>query len=733
GRHMLNGYGTSENTVAISTNVFGPDTSPKNIGRPIENVHCYVLDQGLQPVPIGVPGDLYVAGVGVSSGYLNRPELTAQCFFPNPYFQEALRNPIMYKTGDLVRRLKNGDMEFIGRVDFQVKIRGHRIECDEVGTAIGNLEGVKSCLVLPIPQGATHRLIAYLIPEAGTELDIGALREMTADLLPNYMVPAAFVVLKEFPRTPNGKVDRRALPIPEGGGERDNVAYVKPRNALEETLCKVWSQTLGVEEVGVKEDFFHLGGDSLSCMEMLAAAEEVGLRMQVTDVREHSTVENLAAHLKSQSRSVEDPGFPEPVTAQGLGAFPMPRNALMMHRLEESMRATGAAVEAMPTRWDFFGPLNREALREALRFVIGRFDTFRLRVEERDGGVWLTPLSGDLTPAWEAIDPADLDSTMSAWSMEPLKTTEPSCQFRLFDLGGDCHALCLRGTHLLFDAWSSEVLLDALASAYNAFCAGTTPKEPPATSLRTFTEWYHRLIDDGYLQKSQAFWTAEMAQSRPLYPSPPRPCAKRNPYQCLTAMKPIPAERMNQLKTLCQAHRGTLFEGCLTVYQLMLAKRSQDNRPLTAFVTALRDRKALQSVIGSLTNRMYFSTEVPQNRAFSETLNRVKKGLIAVQNHSYWPVWEAVDPHGLGVPDLFFHYVARSDGSGPNFQGVTLKQQPLAPPQYWSLGLALQVIDHNEHPTLLCMARAGFCDELFLEEFMEDYLACLDEVLQASN
>ncbi|HEU0077432.1 MAG TPA: phosphopantetheine-binding protein, partial [Longimicrobiaceae bacterium] len=268
--------------------------------RPILNTRVYVLADALHPVPVGVPGELCIGGAGVTRGYHGRGEMTAARFVPDPFAGE--RGARMYRTGDRVRWLADGTLEYLGRTDFQVKIRGFRIELGEVEAALLALEGVREAVAAVRGEPADPRLVAYVVGE-GVE-DAARLRAGRRERLPEHMVPAAFVALERLPLTPNGKVDRGALPDPQWGSA--GRGYVAPRSRTEEVLCEIWSQLLGVERVGVEDDFFDLGGHSLSATQlMFRAREALGVEITLRMLFERPTVAGLAEAVADGSASDE--------------------------------------------------------------------------------------------------------------------------------------------------------------------------------------------------------------------------------------------------------------------------------------------------------------------------------------------------------------------------------------------------------------------------------------------
>jgi acyl-coenzyme A synthetase/AMP-(fatty) acid ligase/acyl carrier protein len=290
---VVDGYGPTETTTfatsyRISTSEPVPETVP--IGRPLDNMRVYVLDRGLRPVPVGIAGELYVAGAGLARGYLNRPGLTAERFVACPIGGPGAR---MYRTGDVVRWTIEGELEFLGRADEQVKIRGFRIESGEVEAVLASHPGVAQVAVIAREdEPGRKRLVAYVVPVADEPVDLGHLRAYAATVLPEYMVPAACVVLDGLPLNANGKVDRRALPAPEFDVA---VGYVAPRSEAERVLADIWAAVLGAERVGVEDDFFELGGDSLRSMQLtsrMKAAFDVSLTLR--DVLTVRTVSALA-------------------------------------------------------------------------------------------------------------------------------------------------------------------------------------------------------------------------------------------------------------------------------------------------------------------------------------------------------------------------------------------------------------------------------------------------------
>jgi acyl carrier protein len=263
------------------------------LGRPVANTQAYVLDGRMQPVPVGVEGELYLGGAALARGYLNRPALTAERFVPDPFGREV--GDRLYRTGDVVRYGADGEVEFVGRVDNQVKVRGYRVELGEIEAALLAQPGVGAAAVVLREGARDPQLVAYVVPEAGGTLSAGELRASLSVSLPEHMIPTAFVELEELPLTPNGKVDRRALPEP-GPGDARAGGYVAPRTAVEENLCDIWSEVLGVGRVGVEDNFFELGGHSLLATRVTSRVRErFGVEFQLRNLFEAPTVALLGA------------------------------------------------------------------------------------------------------------------------------------------------------------------------------------------------------------------------------------------------------------------------------------------------------------------------------------------------------------------------------------------------------------------------------------------------------
>ena len=320
GRRFFNAYGPTETTVCASMHLCDPARAePPPIGRPIGNFKLYVLDQNKQPVPVGVPGELYIGGIGLALGYLNRPELTAERIIPDPFSKRA--GARLYRTGDLVRYLPNGDVDFLGRIDQQVKIRGFRIELGEIESVLREHPGVVECAVVPKemgqassgPAGAegprSQRLVAYVVLIAGQEgqekqaPNADALRALLRQRLPEYMVPSAFVILEALPLMPNGKVDRRALPDPQQAAQGDR-ERVPPRTPTEKALAALWSELLGVEQVGAEDNFFDLGGHSLLATQLVSRVQEtMHVELPVRALFESPALSQLAQQIDTLHQS----------------------------------------------------------------------------------------------------------------------------------------------------------------------------------------------------------------------------------------------------------------------------------------------------------------------------------------------------------------------------------------------------------------------------------------------
>ncbi|MET8091479.1 amino acid adenylation domain-containing protein [Micromonospora sp. NPDC005220] len=498
---VLNLYGPTEITVAATgTEIDG--AAPVTIGGPIAGARVYVLDPALRPVPPGVPGELYIAGIGVTRGYHGRRGLTAERFVPDPYGPAGTR---MYRSGDLVRWTGAGQLDYLGRTDFQVKLRGFRIELGEIEEVLsGHADVGRAVASVHEFRPGDRRLVAHVMPAEGRAVDPAVLREHAAAALPGYMVPTAFVILNELPLNPNGKVDRKALPAPElGGGELSR----EPRNATEATLCRLFAEVLGLEQADVAESFFTLGGDSISSLQLVSRARQAGLRFSPRDVFTHRTPEALAAAVLAGQEAAE-PARPEATASDAVGDVPL---TPIMHWVRER----GGAIDQFNQTMSLPVPAGAGlgTVTSALQAVLDHHDALRMRLERlgEDFG-WSLEISPPGTvPAADCVHHVDAAALIAAGSTEAeldrrAVAEVAAAQSRLnpatgamvrcvwFDAGPQTPGrLTVVAHHLVVDGVSWRILLPDLQAALEAGTAGRpVVLEPVGTSFR---EWARRLTD----------------------------------------------------------------------------------------------------------------------------------------------------------------------------------------------------------------------------------------------
>ncbi|WP_143576536.1 non-ribosomal peptide synthetase, partial [Streptomyces acidiscabies] len=507
GRRLVNAYGPTECTVcATMSEPLAPDAGVPPIGGPIDGAVVHVLDFALRAVPDGVAGDLYVSGPGLARGYLGRPDLTAERFVAAP------SGARMYRTGDLVRRRPDGELEFVGRADDQVKVRGFRIEPAEVEAYLGQEPGVARCAVTTDDQ----RLVALVVPEDGAALDPVRLRDALAERVPAHLLPSAVVLVDDLPLTRNGKLDRAALTVPRTARTGTGRG---PRTPREEILCGLFADVLGVDAVGTDDDFFGLGGHSLTATRLVSRVRSVlGTELSVRDVFQAPTVAGLAALLESSGPSDVSGGA---VLGGGVRPERVPlsfaqRRLWFLDRLDGS----GAAYN-VPMALRFSGQLDRAALFGALSDVVERHEALRTVIAEDGEGPYQVILDAEsVSPEWvtQAVGEGELDSQLSAAAQRGFDLSgELPVRGFLFEVGVDEHVVLLVMHHIAGDGWSVGPLAADFAEAFVARCGGGVPEwEPLPVQYADYAVWQRELLGsendpDSALSRQVEFWREGLA------------------------------------------------------------------------------------------------------------------------------------------------------------------------------------------------------------------------------
>ncbi|PZS13434.1 MAG: non-ribosomal peptide synthetase, partial [Pseudonocardiales bacterium] len=506
---VVDGYGPTETTTFASSHRMRGDKSVPEavpIGRPLDNMLVYVLDGELRPVPIGVTGELHIAGAGLARGYWDQPGLTADRFVANPFGPPGSR---MYRSGDLVRWTTKGELEFVGRTDEQVKIRGFRIELGEVEAALARHEQVAEAVaVARTDDGGRKRLVAYLVPQGpaapnGERLSTATLREFLNQTLPDYMVPSVFVIVAALPLDANGKLDRRSLPAPDW--QPTDLGYQAPRSPSEQTLARIWAEVLGVERAGVNDNFFELGGDSILSIQVVSRARQAGLRLRSKDIFVHQTIAALAplvGTLDTPGEQLPPIDGPAPLTP-----------------IQRWFFSTYGALRhfTMSMLVELAEDVDENALQTAIEAVVTRHEALRLRFEQVDGQWRQQTGSAAASGVLERYDLSGLAEPQQQAAMEEAAAAARSdldlgtgrmIRTVLFGRGpGQRPGLFLTVHHLAVDSVSWRILLDDLDTAYQQAAAGAeVALESPGTAATT---WAHRLTEhvrSGALDGELEYW-----------------------------------------------------------------------------------------------------------------------------------------------------------------------------------------------------------------------------------
>ncbi|POM24997.1 Tyrocidine synthase 3 [Actinomadura rubteroloni] len=670
GRRLMNLYGPTEATVYITvTEALTPrgDGRPVPVGRPIVNTRVFILDAHLRPVPPGVPGDLYVAGPGLGRGYTGRPGLTGERFVACPFPGPAGPGERMYRTGDRARWTPSGDVDYLGRADQQVKLRGFRVELGEIETAFAEQPGVGAVAVVvreDVP--GEKRLVAYVVPDGGA-VDAAGLRASVASRLPDYMVPAAVVELAALPVTANGKLDRAALPAPDfapRGGRG-------PETPAEAALCALFADVLGLDAVGAEDSFFDLGGDSLTAMRLIGRIRAaLGAEVGVRDLFAAPTVAGIARHVdgaegaRAALTRRERPDVLPLSFAQ--------RRMWFLNRLEDA--GEGAAY-TLPLALRITGDLDVPALEAALADVAARHETLRT-MYSGDGEPHQVIVASGPSLAVEDVAADRLADALAAHAAERFDlAAELPWRVRLLRLGPSDHVLLVVAHHIAVDGWSMGVLGRDLGAAYTARAEGRAPEwEPLPVQYVDYALWERDVLGDGAAQLD--YWRDALAGAPAEIRLPfdrPRPATRS--FRGASAPLRVDAATHARLLDLAARNGSTLFMVVHAALAALLARTGAGTDLPLGTAVAGRGDAALDGLVGFFANTLVLRTDASGDPSFTDLLARVRAADLGAYAHQDVPFERLVEELNP----------ARSLARNPLFQ-VMLSVQSLPPThEQWAL------------------------------------------------
>ncbi|WP_345144491.1 amino acid adenylation domain-containing protein, partial [Dactylosporangium darangshiense] len=688
---LVNTYGPTEATVMSTAGLAVVDGSAPPIGSVLGNVRVQVLDRCLRPVPVGVPGELFIGGMGVARGYAGRSELTAERFVADPFSGDGGR---LYRSGDVVRWRGDGRLEFVGRADAQVKVRGFRIEPGEIEAVLREHAAVADAVVIADGDEADRRLVAYLVPaDAGVGVPgVEVLRSWVGARLPEFMVPAVFVELASLPLNVNGKVDRAALPAPDAARLDLVEAFVAPAGPVQELLAGIWVELLGVERVGAVDNFFALGGHSLLATQVVSRVRAAfDVEVPVAALFDAPTVAGLAAVIEAATPGAIAP----PIVPAGRdGLLPL---SFAQQRLWFLAQLEPDSVEYnMPAAIPLEGDLDVEALAAALAGLVARHEVLRTRLVAGVDGVPyqvidpaperfelpVVDVSGESDPA------AAADAWLAADRAVPFDLAAgPLFRATLVRVAAGEHVLALAMHHVVGDEWSGGILQDELATLYAGSALPALPVQ-----YADFAVWQRRWLSGEVLEGQLGYWREALAGAPVLELPTDRPRPAVRSTEGAEVRFGIPAHVVDGLRAAARDSGASMFMTLFGAFATLLGHYSGQDDIVVGTPIANRNRAEIEGLIGFFVNTLVLRTDLSGDPTFVELLDRVRSRTLAAYAHQDLPFEQLVDELGV-VRDrsrtplfqVLFNFVAGDSGDVP-VEGVTA---PRAMPAKVDLSVSL--------------------------------------------
>lgn len=673
---VMNGYGPTECTQIVTATELDWRGTPALLGHAIPNVSTYVLDANLNVLPVGAVGELYVSGVGLARGYLNAPDQTEERFISNPFSHlssndddhvgDSLKNTHerLYKTGDLVRWWPDGRLEYIGRSDFQIKLRGLRVELGEIEQALNQQPQVRESIVVvktkaqtktqtKTESGSDQYLVAYLVlehsaPAGDTAQPIEALRKALADELPSYMLPSAYVTVESMPLNANGKLDRHALPEPDI--TLAQTQYVAPRNAMECELCGIWQTLLTIEQVGLHDDFFMLGGHSLLATRLVALINQhFKVDIPLRSVFEHTTLEGMAQLIQNDDKGQQVMAISHLSRDQPLHTSYAQTRLWLLDQIDG-----GSAQYNLPGALKLTGTLNVEALERAIQIVLTRHESLRTCFNDEDGQP-VQVLKSEYKCALRKVDLSHLSADEQDIRTRELRQEEGS---RAFDLSQDLmirvtlltlaehsHVLLITLHHIAADGWSITLLIKEFSDYYQRIIDGKKPEPAPLLiQYADYAQWQRDFLQGEVLEQQLRYWQHNlsglpMVHSLPLdYPRPQLQSIAGADHH-----SSIDATLTGALTTYCQHHQATLFMGLHAVFSTLLARYSNEQDIVIGTPIANREQAEVADLIGFFVNTLVLRSDLSGNPSFETLLKQSRESLLGAYAHQQLPFEQLLD------------------------------------------------------------------------------------------
>jgi amino acid adenylation domain-containing protein len=633
GRRFINAYGPTETTIC-ATLTDAVDARRITIGRPFHNVRVAVLDTHLRPVPVGVAGELCVGGVGVARGYLGRPELTAERFVPDADGAPGAR---LYRTGDKVRWLADGQLEYLGRADFQVKVRGYRIEPGEVEAVLLGHPAVREAVVVA-REGASgnKRLVAYGVVREGQTADAAALRTWLKGKLPEYMVPSAFVPLEALPLTSSGKVDRDALPEPGSEHQPASASQVAPRTPLETTLAAMWTELLELDRVGVHDNFFELGGHSLLATQVASRLRATfGVELPLRTLFEAPTLEALAARVEAAlGNAASSTRVPAPRRAERTGSIPLSFAQQRLWFLDQL--EPGTAYYNIPAGLRLEGALDVGALQRAFDELLRRHESLRttFRAEQGEPVQVIAPAFSlplavvDLREVSAPEREAEALRLATQEARRPFNlATGPLLRATVLRLEEQRHVMLLTLHHIISDGWSMGVLVREMAALYEAFRQDrASPLPELGLQYADYALWQRQWLRGEVLEARLEWWRKQLEDAPSVLELPtdrPRPAVRT--YRGATHLSLLPAPLAGALESLSQREGATLFMTLMAAFQALLHRYSGQTDIVVGTDVANRDHAETESLIGFFVNQLVLRLRLGGDPTFRQLLAQTRQ------------------------------------------------------------------------------------------------------------